>query len=41
MKQTEIERVKKNVKELTDLLYDSDEIVFFDKRKQLPQRNMC
>ena len=37
MEQPGLERIKRNVRELTDLIYDRDEIVFFQQRIQFPR----
>lgn len=33
----ELKRLKKEVRELTDLLYDNDEIVFIDRKVKAPK----
>ena len=35
-KRTSLQVVKDNVRELTDLLFDNDEIVYFDNRIHVP-----
>lgn len=37
MKSTELERIKRNVQELTDLLMDLDDVVYLRNRMHLPQ----
>jgi len=37
MKLSELKRIKKEVRELTDLLFDNDEIVFIEYKKNAPK----
>jgi len=38
MKRTELQVIKDNVREMTDLLFDRDEIIFLNNREQIPVR---
>lgn len=41
MKQPDLKTVKKQVRELTDLIFDRDEVVYFEPKDRVPKHWCC